>query len=343
MDDRTVIAIDSVGGDHGLQEILPATINTLSKFDDINLILVGDEELLHNHLSQQTKKFPESRLRIIHASQTVEMDEEPARALRGKKDSSMRVAVNLVKDKQASACISAGNTGALMAISRYVLGTLAGIERPAIVAMLPTIKGHIHMLDLGANVDSKAEHLFQFAVMGSVLAEVVDNITTPRVALLNIGQETIKGNDQIKAANEQLQNSPLNYIGYIEGNQIYEGGADVVVADGFVGNIALKSIEGTALFISSLLKRAFNDSYTSRAIGLISSSVLNRVKQVINPCQYNGATLLGLKGVVIKSHGYADAEAFANAIEIARIEAMKEIPQRIDKQLEVLLKGGPYG
>ena len=338
MNGRTVIAIDAVSGDHGLQETIPAALATLSKFDDLDLILVGDEQVLGVQLESNKVSFSEPRLRVVHASQVVTMDEEPARALRGKRDSSMRVAINLVKDEQADACVSAGNTGALMAISRYVLSTLAGIERPAITAMLPTLKGHIHMLDLGANVDCKAEHLFQFAVMGSVLSEVVDNVTNPKVALLNIGQETIKGNDQVKSANAQLSNGILNYIGYIEGNQLYEGIADVVVTDGFVGNVALKSIEGTASFISTLLKQTFRESYLGRITGFLASPVLGKVSRMIEPWQYNGATLLGLQGVVIKSHGYAGSRAFARAIEIARIEALKQVPKLIDKQLEGMLK-----
>lgn len=339
MSDRTVIAIDAASGDYGPQATVPAALGAITKFDDVDLILVGNESELHACITEQNTDFVDSRLQIVHASQVVAMDEEPARALRAKKDSSMRIAVNLVKEGRANACISAGNTGALMAISRYVLSTLAGIERPAITAMLPALKGHVHVLDLGANVDCKAEHLFQFAVMGSVLAEVVDNTANPRVALLNIGQETIKGNDQVKSANAQLQNTSLNYIGYIEGNQIYEGIADVIVTDGFVGNVALKSIEGTASFIRTLLKQAFQANHISRIAGMAAKPVLRQVAQTIDPWQYNGATLLGLQGVVIKSHGHADSKAFGRAIEIARLEAIKQVPKLIDRQLESMLKG----
>lgn len=336
---NVTIAIDAVSGDYGLDATVPAAFTILKKFDDTRLILVGNKDKLEAKLAEYGSSAADmSRLQLVHASQTVGMDEEPARALRGKPDSSMKVAVDLVKDQAALACVSSGNTGALMAISRYVLRTLAGIERPAITTMLPDLHGHSYVLDLGANVDCKAEHLFQFAVMGSVLASVVDNLDKPRIALLNIGRETIKGNDQVKTVNNQLKESPLNYIGYIEGNQIYQGYADVIVADGFVGNVALKSIEGTASFISTLLKREFDKNYFTRSAGFIASSVLKSVKRMIDPWRYNGASLLGLQGVVIKSHGHATAPAFEKAIEIARIEALKQVPQLLDRELERILR-----
>lgn len=249
----------------------------------------------------------------------------------------MRVAINLVKDGAADACVSAGNTGALMATARYVLKTLPGIDRPAIITAIPSITGHTHMLDLGANVDCKAEHLFQFAVMGSVLATAVDNIDRPRVGLLNIGQEEMKGNDQVREAARLLAASNLNYIGFVEGDDVYKGTADVVVCDGFVGNVALKTSEGLAKMFSHYMKEAFSRSVFARFAAVLALPVLSAFRKKIDPRRYNGASLLGLPGIVIKSHGGADAFAFANAIKIALVEVNKAVPQRISKQLESLL------
>ncbi len=329
------ISIDVMSGDHGLDVSVPAALSVLARHQDTSLILAGDGQQLQSALA--VHDYPKSRLQCVHASQQIKMDEEPTYALRAKKDSSMRIAVNLVREGKAAACVSAGNTGALMAISRYVLRMLAGIERPAITAALPTLSGHTHMLDLGANVDCKAEHLFQFAMMGSVLVSALDSIEKPRVGLLNIGQETIKGNDQVKEADRQLRESPLNYIGYVEGNQIYRGVADVIVADGFAGNVSLKTSEGVAEFITDTLRHAFSRNGLTRLAGLTAAPVLKSVREVIDPRRYNGASLLGLQGVVIKSHGGADAVAFEHAIETARIEALKQVPQLIDRQLEAIL------
>ena len=265
------------------------------------------------------------------------MDESPATALKNKKDSSMRVAINLVKNKQADAAVSAGNTGALMATARFVLKTLPGIDRPAICTVLPAAGGHTHMLDLGANVDSEAEHLYQFALMGSELVKAIDDNPNPRVGLLNIGQEAIKGNEQVKAANSLLQGSPLNYIGYVEGDDIYHGDVDVVVCDGFVGNVALKTSEGLAKMVSGQLKKEYSANWFTKLAGLISLPVLKSFRHKFDPRRYNGASLLGLQGIVVKSHGGADSLAYANAIGIARTEIIKQVPQRIHKQLEHLL------
>ncbi len=324
-----------MSGDRGLDVAVPAALAVLARYTDTSLILVGDEQRLRSVLA--THNYPATRLQCLHAEQRVEMDEEPTRALRAKKESSMRLAINLVREGKAAACVSAGNTGALMAISRYVLRMLAGIERPAITAALPTSSGHTHMLDLGANVDCKAEHLFQFAMMGSVLVSALDNVERPSVGLLNIGQETIKGNDQVKEADRLLRESSLNYIGYVEGNQIYRGVADVIVADGFAGNVSLKTSEGVAEFITDTLREAFTNSRLRRFAGVVAAPVLKSVREVIDPRRYNGASLLGLQGVVIKSHGDADIVAFEHAIETARIEALKQVPQLIDKQLEAVL------
>ncbi|WP_026154956.1 phosphate acyltransferase PlsX [Thiolinea disciformis] len=328
------IALDAMGGDHGLTVIVPAALRALEDYPDIQLILVGDtaqaEAILKEH-----KASSSDRLQLHHASQVVGMDESPSLALKNKKDSSMRVALNLVKEDQADAAVSAGNTGALMATARFVLKTLPGIDRPAICTTLPAIgkEGHTHMLDLGANVDSSAEHLYQFALMGSELSKAIDDIPNPKIGLLNIGQEAIKGNEQVKAADSLLRASPLHYIGYVEGDSIYAGEADVIVCDGFVGNVALKTSEGLAKRISNQLKSEFKRNLFTKIAALFSLPVLNRFRHAMDPRRYNGASLVGLKGIVIKSHGGADALAFANAIAIARKEIIKQVPQRIDKQL----------
>lgn len=330
------IALDAMGGDFGPQVIVPAALSVLDQEHDLTLILVGDRDTLTPHLAG-VKPAVRDRLVIRHASQRVEMDELPSQALRLKKDSSMRVAINLVKEGVADACVSAGNTGALMATARYVLKTLPGIDRPAIITALPAIAGHTHMLDLGANVDCKAEHLFQFAVMGSVLATAVDNIERPRVGLLNIGQEEIKGNDQVKEAARLLAASNLNYIGFVEGDDIYKGTVDVIVCDGSVGNVALKTSEGLAKMLRHYMKEEFSRGPFARLAGLVALPVLKAFGRKIDHRRYNGASLLGLQGIVIKSHGNADAFAFANAIRIALLEVNKAVPQRISKQLESLL------
>lgn len=332
------IALDAMGGDHGLSVVIPAAKKALEDHEDIALILVGDEQQIRTSLSSHSLREGE-RLQVKHASQVVTMDDSPALALKSKKDSSMRIAINLVKEEQAGAVVSAGNTGALMATARFVLKMLPGIDRPAICTVMPSLNGHTHMLDLGANVDSSAEHLYQFALMGSELSKAIDEIPNPRVGLLNIGQEAIKGNEQVKAANALLEASSLNYIGYVEGDDIYLGEVDVIVCDGFVGNVALKTSEGLAKLISSKLKGSFTRNWLSKMAGLISMPVLNNFRQEIDPRRYNGASLLGLQGIAVKSHGGADSLAFANAISIARTEIIKQVPQRINKQIAALLEG----
>jgi len=332
------IAIDAMGGDFGPKVTVPAALSVLNKREDLHLILVGDKDLLAKELSAHNSNHP--NLTLHHASEMVEMDELPSHALRNKKDSSMRVAINLVKDGQAQACVSAGNTGALMATARFVLKTLPGIDRPAIMARLPTMKSDmsVRMLDLGANVDSSSENLYQFAVMASITASAIDNNKSPRVGLLNVGEEEIKGNDQVKQTAVLLNASDdINYIGYVEGNDVYKGVADVVVCDGFVGNVALKTIEGAAKMIAHYTKEAFNENIFAKLAGLASLRVLKRLKKRIDPARYNGASLLGLKGVVIKSHGSADQFAFANAIKEAASQAEKNIPQLIGDRVQELL------
>lgn len=334
--DNITVAVDAMGGDHGLSVTVPAAINALKKHPHLKLILVGDEHKLRTHLSQHGADA-NRRLEIHHASQVVEMDELPSRALRGKKDSSMRVAINLVKDGTARACVSAGNTGALMATSRFVLKTLSGIDRPAIISALPTISGHTHMLDLGANIDSSAEVLYQFALMGSVLTRAIDNIENPTVGLLNIGEEEIKGNEQVKAAHKILSESELNYIGYVEGDGIYTDAADVIVADGFIGNIALKSSEGVAKMISHAIKDEFKKNIFTRLSALVAMPVLSAFKRRIDPRSYNGASLVGLRGIVIKSHGSADALSFTTAIGEAVLEVKTNVPELIASEVEARL------
>lgn len=326
---RCTIALDAMGGDHGPQVVVPAALRYLADNPHVDLILVGDESRITSHLGDA----PRDRLRIRHTTQEVGMDESPSKALRGKKDSSMRVAIDLVKDGEAQACVSAGNTGALMATARFVLKTLPHIDRPAICTAVPSLHGHTHMLDLGANVDCTAEHLFQFAVMGSELVAAVDGIERPKVALLNIGQEEIKGNEQVKQAHEWLVRSNLNYVGYVEGNGIYLDDLDVVVSDGFVGNVALKSSEGVAKFIGQSLSAQFKRSVFTRLAGLIALPILKKFRRDMDPRRYNGASLLGLRGIVVKSHGGADEIAFENAIYIAEKEIHANIPQRIGDQV----------
>ena len=326
------IALDAMGGDTGLDIVVPAAITAVRQHPDVQIILVGDEPRLAAAVAAAGAS-ENSRLKIHHASQKVEMGDLPSTAMRNKKDSSMRVALNLVKEGQAHACVSAGNTGALMAISRFVLKMLPGIDRPAICTSLPSMTGHTWMLDLGANVDCNAEHLFQFALMGSVLAGAVDGNKHPRVGLLNIGEEEIKGNEQVKKAAQLLQSGMPNYAGYAEGDDIYKGNFDVIVCDGFVGNVSLKTSEGVAKMVAAFIKQEFRRNIITRLAALIAMPVLKAFRNRIDPRAYNGASLLGLRGIVIKSHGGADAFAFANAIKVAILEVRENVPERITAQL----------
>ena len=320
------IAIDCMGGDHGPSVTVPAALRFLDDHPAASLILVGREEVLQPLLGNRSGN---SRLRVVNASEVVEMDESPALALRGKKDSSMRVAINLVKNGEADACVSAGNTGALMAISRFVLKMLPGIERPAICAPLPTSKGHTHMLDLGANVDCAPEHLLQFGIMGAMLVSAMEHTDRPTVGILNIGEEEIKGNETVKAAADLLRASDLNFIGNVEGDGIYKGDADVVVCDGFVGNVALKTSEGLAQMLGSSLRSEFKRNWLTKIAALIAISVLNNFKERFDHRRYNGAILLGLKGISVKSHGSADAFSFGFAIGRAYDAAENRVVERI--------------
>jgi glycerol-3-phosphate acyltransferase PlsX len=332
----TTIAIDAMGGDFGPKITVPASLLILEKYRNIRLLLVGEEALIRKEINRHPHQVGIDRLEVIHATEKIEMDELPSVALRTKKDSSMRVAINQIKDNTAKACVSAGNTGALMAIARFVLKTLPGVDRPAILTSLPTFKinKEVRMLDLGANVDSSAEHLFQFAVMGSVLVSALDNIQHPKVALLNIGQEEIKGNDQVKHTAQLLSDSDfINYIGYIEGNDIFSGVADVVVCDGFVGNIALKTMEGAAKLFATYLKKAFNRNWLAQLSAFLARPSLYYLKKCMDPGRRNGASLIGLQGIVVKSHGSAKTQAFANAIKEAIHEVENNIPQLIHQEV----------
>ncbi len=333
MAEPITIALDAMSGDLGAETAVKAALSVTRQFADLRILLVGDESVLAPLLGGQT----DSQIEIRHASEVVTMDDALAVAVRMKKDSSMRVAINQVRSGDASACVSCGNTAALVSIGRFVLKMLPGIDRPAIITAIPNINGHVQMLDLGGNVDCTPEHLNQFAVMGAALSAVVDNIEHPKVGLLNIGSEDIKGNELVKGTHLLLEKADLNYVGFVEGDEVYLGDVDVVVADGFVGNVALKTAEGVAKLISSYLKDEFTRSPLNKVMGLIASPVLKSLKNKIDPGQYNGASLLGLRGIVIKSHGGADAPALANALSIARIEAKKNLISLIENYTETKL------
>ena len=332
------VAVDCMGGDHGPSVTVPAAVEYLRAAADVNIVLVGLQDAINQQLrSLSAENMPQ--LSVLHASEIVTMDESPAVALRGKKDSSMRVAINLVKDGSAHACISAGNTGALMAISRFVLKTLPNVERPAICSILPTRTGHTYMLDLGANVDCTAEHLLQFGIMGSVLVSSIEGKASPSVGLLNIGEEDIKGNEVVKRAAELLRASGLNFYGNVEGDDIYKGTTDVVVCDGFVGNVALKASEGIIRMLGFYLREEFHRNLFTRVAGLIAKPVLNAFRNRIDPRQYNGATLLGLRGIVVKSHGSADHLAFRIAIGRAVDEARGGVLNHITERMSAIQEG----
>ena len=331
------IAIDAMGGDVGPRVTIPASLDALKKYPNLRIILVGDQIQIENLL----KKYGElnhPRLSIHKTTEVVLMDESPQSALKNKKNSSMRVAINLVKDGEAKACVSAGNTGALMATARFVLKTLQGIDRPAIASNLPNRKGATCMLDLGANADCSAEQLLQFAVMGSMLTTAHTKKKNPTIGLLNIGSEEIKGNDVVKKASELLKNSHLNFYGNVEGNDIFKGTTDVVVCDGFVGNVALKTTEGLAQMMGKFLLEEFNRSWLTKIMGLFSIPVLKAFKKRLDPRRYNGASFLGLNGIVIKSHGGTDAFGFRYAIETAIEEVDNKIIENIKKQLDLETK-----
>ncbi|MGD8745187.1 MAG: phosphate acyltransferase PlsX [Gammaproteobacteria bacterium] len=333
MSEMPVIAVDAMGGDLGPQVIVPAATEFLASHDRVRLQLVGSRDRLESLLAGQGG-IDADRLEIVEASQIVSMDELPADALRKKKDSSMRVALNQVRDGHAQACVSAGNTGALLATARYVLKTLAGIDRPAIMSAIPARGGHTHMLDLGANPHCTPEHLVHFAVMGTVVAADLNGLSSPRVGLLNIGTEEIKGNETIRLAGQLLARSDLNYVGFVEGYDIMSGRVDVVVTDGFTGNVALKTMEGVARMLFETAREEARASWINRLGAMAAAPLFRSIRDRVDPRRYNGASLVGLNGIVIKSHGDADSVAFGNALQTALIEAQKGVPTQIGELLE---------
>jgi len=337
---QITIALDAMGGDHGPEIIVPAAVYALGAHSNLKLVLVGDKEILEALITRHASTTIKQRLLVQHASEQVGMDESPSQALRTKKDSSMRVAINLVKEGIAKACVSAGNTGALMATARFVLKTLPGVDRPAIITSFPTLVGKpVRVLDLGANVDSCADHLYQFAVMGSVLVSLIDQKKHPKVGLLNIGQEEIKGNDQVKRTAQLLSESKaINYYGYLEGDEIFSGKVDVVVCDGFVGNVALKAIEGIMRIAVHFSREEFKRGLFSKLAAFIAIPVLKRIKKRLDPGRYNGASFIGLQGIVIKSHGSANVMAFAQAINEAVAQVEHNIPEKIGQEVGMLLE-----
>ena len=330
-----IIAVDAMGGDHGPPVTVPASLAFLEETPGASVVLVGRAEAIEPVLAK-SRSPARNRVRIHPASEVVEMDDAPADALRRKKDSSMRVAINLVRDGEAHGCVSAGNTGALMGIARFVLKTLPGIDRPAIASQLPTKKGVVTMLDLGANVNCTPEQLVQFAAMGSALVSSVEQIERPTVGLLNVGEEDIKGNELVKETAERLKASGLNFHGNVEGDDIYKGTTDVVVCDGFVGNVALKTSEGLAQMLYEFLKAEFTRSILSRIVAGIAYPVLMRFKRRIDPRRLNGASLVGLKGVVVKSHGGTDVLGFRHAIRKAHAEIESGVLARIAQRIAAM-------
>lgn len=333
MSRKVTIALDAMGGDHGPAVVVPAALSVLEKDDSVRLVLVGLPAVLEAARTEAGDRYGQ-RLAFEEASEVVAMDESPTEALRRKKNSSMRRSIELVKAGDADASVSAGNTGALMATAKYVLKTLPGIDRPAIISSVPSHSGRTFMLDLGANVGCTAEQLLQFGLMGSVIAEDMLEKERPAIGLLNIGQEDIKGNETVREAGQLLSQTSLNYIGFVEGDQIFSDDVDVVVSDGFVGNVALKTMEGLASLVGSFLKEEFNRNTLRQLQGIGAQSALDALRRRLDSRRYNGASLVGLNGVVLKSHGGADHVAFENAVQTAIVEARKGVPVQIGRLVE---------
>ncbi len=332
------IAVDCMGGDHGARVTVPAALGFLEKNEDCSVFLVGNESAISNELKKL--KFDKKRVSVRAATEVVTMQDEPTQALRGKRDSSMRVTIDLVKEGLADAAVSAGNTGALMGISRFVLKMLPGIQRPAIASLLPSLKGHTCVLDLGANVKCEAEHFLQFGVMGACLFSAIGGKARPSIGLLNIGEEDIKGNEVVKAASDLLKKSGLNFAGNVEGSDIYIGQTDVIVCDGFVGNVALKTSEGLTQMLAQYLKEEFNKGYLSRFAGLMALPVIKQFRRRVDHRRYNGASLLGLKGIVVKSHGAADSFSFEFALEKAVGEVKNNMLDEIAARMSEINEDG---
>lgn len=327
------IAVDAMGGDFGPKITIPASLKFLKSHPDTNIILVGNKPQISKLLKNKGKFL--DRLSILHTTEVVKMDESPQSALKNKKQSSMRLAINQVKEGQAKAVVSAGNTGALMATGRFVLKMLPGIDRPAIASFIPNQSGMTCMLDLGANSDCTSHHLVQFAIMGSILSSVILKKRKPRVGLLNIGSEEIKGNEVTKETFHLLKASHLNFNGNVEGTDIFNGSTDVVVCDGFVGNVSLKTTEGLAKMFANFLGQEFKKNIITKILALFALPVLRAFKKRLDPRRYNGASFLGINGIVVKSHGGADAFSFEHAIETAYEEAKSNVIGKITKQLKI--------
>jgi phosphate acyltransferase len=327
------IAIDVMSGDHPPPEYIAGALAALREDQGLHALLVGDGALIEARLSSLAQAL-RARIEVVATSQIVAMSDSAREAIRRKKDSSMRVAVDLVKEGRACACVSAGNTGALNAIAHFVLKTLPGVERAAIISAIPAAHGHTHMLDLGANTKATPEQLRQFAAMGAIISRDVFGLTSPRIGLLNIGEEDIKGHEVVQAAHVLLAKSHLNYVGFVEGDDIFSGDVDVVVTDGFTGNVALKTMEGAAALIADRMRREFHASWLDRLAGLAARPVLRRVAASLDPRKYNGACMVGLTGIVVKSHGRADGVAFARAIITAALAARRGLTAHIAQALE---------
>jgi phosphate acyltransferase len=326
------IAIDVMSGDHPPPEYIAGALAALREDQSLRALLVGDATLIEARIASLAQAL-RARLEVVPASQVVAMTDSAREAIRRKKDSSMRVAIDLVKAGRASACVSAGNTGALNAIAHFVLKTLPGVERAAIISAIPAAHGHTHMLDLGANTKATPEQLRQFAAMGAIISRDVFGLASPRIGLLNIGEEDIKGHEVVQAAHLLLATSHLNYVGFVEGDDIFSGDVDVVVTDGFTGNVALKTMEGAAGLIADRMRREFRASWLDRLAGLAARPVLRRVAASLDPRKYNGACMVGLTGIVVKSHGRADGVAFARAIITAALAARRGLTAHIAQAL----------
>jgi phosphate acyltransferase len=333
------IAVDAMGGDHGPTVVVPASLQAVRRDPNLRVVLIGLSDAVQAVLRDGAAPFGD-RVAVRDASQVVAMDEKPQDALRKKKDSSMRVAIDMVKAGEADACVSAGNTGALMATARFVLKTIEGIDRPAIISRIRARRGHTHMLDLGANSECSAEHLFQFAVMGSVVASEMHGIPRPRIGILNIGEEHTKGDSVVQEAARLLSATDLNYLGFVEGDDIFSGEVDVVVTDGFTGNVALKTMEGLLNMGMQALKAEYTRNPLRYLSALASWPVFRSLRREFDPRTYNGASMVGLAGVVIKSHGSADVLSFANAVQVAAIEARNGVPTQIANLLKAQLSRG---
>ena len=328
------IAVDAMGGDKGPEITVPGTLAVLQETKDLEIVLIGDEDRIKDQLHSITPSISK-RLHVQHATQTIEMDDPPAKVLRQKRDSSLHKAITMVNHGDVKACVSAGNTGALMAVSLVFLKTFPGINRPAIISQIPTIRGHVSLLDLGANVGCSAEDLFKFGIMGSTFVQYMEENPNPRVALLNIGIEEIKGDQVIKKAAELFRASDLNFQGYVEGDGIFTEDLDVIVCDGFAGNVAIKTMEGVSKFIQNVLRNEFRQNSFRKLAAILARPTLQGVKTRIDPRVFNGATLIGLRGIVIKSHGGADSVAFSYALRKALSEVANDVPSKIRAEVSL--------